>query len=241
MDHTKDLIDLAHKGNKEARDILVMENMGLVYSIAKRFMGRGYDMEDITQIGTIGLIKAIDKFDLNQPVMLSTYAVPMISGEIKRFLRDDGIIKISRSIKENNWKIRRASEAIAHRTGRDATIEEIAAETELDVEDIVMAIEAGKEVESIYQTVYQNDGNQVFVVDKIAASAESVSNETVINKMLLDQMLDSLDTMERELIILRYYKDYTQVQVAKKLGISQVQVSRLEKKILLRMRKNVEG
>lgn len=122
MDHTKELIELAHNGSKEARDMLVLENMGLVYSVARRFCGRGYDMDDIVQIGTIGLIKAIDKFDLNQPVMLSTYAFPMISGEVKRFLRDDGMIKISRSIKENGLKIKQASEQVTKRYGRDATI-----------------------------------------------------------------------------------------------------------------------
>ena len=117
MDHTKELIALAHEGNKEARDMLVMHNMGLVYSIAKRFANRGYEMDDIVSIGTIGLIKAIDKFDLNMDVMLSTYAVPMISGEIKRFIRDDGIIKISRSIKENGWKINQAKDYLSQKRG----------------------------------------------------------------------------------------------------------------------------
>lgn len=240
MDHTKELIELAHAGNREARDFLVLQNMGLVYSVAKRFFNRGYDMEDITQIGTIGLIKAIDKFDLNQPVMFSTYAVPMISGEIKRFIRDDGMIKVSRSIKENSWKIRHASQELAQRLGRDATIEELADATGLSGEDIIMAMDASKDVESIYQTVYQGDGNTVFVVDKLAASAEISPNEVVINKMMLEQLLEELSDMEKELIKMRYYEDKTQVQVAEKLGISQVQVSRLEKKILIRMRKSVE-
>ena len=129
MDHTKELIALAHEGNKEARDMLVMHNMGLVYSIAKRFANRGYEMDDIVSIGTIGLIKAIDKFDLNMDVMLSTYAVPMISGEIKRFIRDDGIIKISRSIKENGWKINQAKDYLSQKLKREVTIEEISKET----------------------------------------------------------------------------------------------------------------
>ena len=240
MDHTKELIELAHSGNKEARDFLVLQNMGLVYSVAKRFYNRGYDMEDITQIGTIGLIKAIDKFDLDQPVMFSTYAVPMISGEIKRFIRDDGMIKISRSIKENSWKIRQAAEELAQKKGREATMEELSEITGLSCEDIIMAMDASKEVESIYQTVYQGDGNAVFVVDKLAASVETPPSETVINNMMLDQLMDRLSDMEKELIQMRYYEDKTQVEVAKKLGISQVQVSRLEKKILMRMRKAVE-
>lgn len=240
MDHTKELIELAHLGNKEARDFLVLQNMGLVYSVAKRFFNRGYDMEDITQIGTIGLIKAIDKFDLTQPVMFSTYAVPMISGEIKRFIRDDGMIKISRSIKENAWKIRQACEMVIQKYGREATLEEIAELTGISKEDIVMALDASKEVESIYQTVYQGDGNTVFIVDKLAATTQIAPNEGVINKMMLKQLIDNLTDMERDIIRMRYYEDKTQTQVAQKLGISQVQVSRMEKKILFRMRKEAE-
>lgn len=240
MNHTKELIELAHQGNKEARDVLVMENMGLVYSIAKRFAGRGYDMEDITQIGTIGLIKAIDKFDLGQPVMLSTYAVPMISGEIKRFIRDDGMIKISRSIKENGWKIRKASEQLAKTNGREPTAGEISEFTGIPVEDIAIATTAGKEVESIYKTAYQSDGAQVYIIDKLAAVSEVPASEKLLNHMMLEQMIDSLDETEKCLIRMRYYEDCTQTQVADKLGISQVQVSRLEKKILMRMRKNID-
>lgn len=240
MNHTKELIELAHQGNREARDVLVMENMGLVYSISKRFAGRGYDMEDITQIGTIGLIKAIDKFDLNQPVMFSTYAVPMISGEIKRFIRDDGMIKVSRSIKENGWKIKKAAEQLAKQNGREASVEEISQATGISVEDIAVASSAGKEVESIYQTAYQSDGAQVYIVDKLAAVSEVPASEKLINHMMLEQLLEGLDETERQLIRMRYYEDKTQTQVAQKLGISQVQVSRLEKKILLRMRKIIE-
>lgn len=240
MDHTKELILRSKEGDKEARDTLVIENMGLVYSIARRFMGRGYEMEDIAQIGTIGLIKAIDKFDLNMDVMFSTYAVPMINGEIKRFIRDDGIIKISRSIKENNWKISYATENIRNKMGRDATIEEIVAETGIEKEDVIMALEASKDVESIYQTMYQGDGNQIYVIDKLAASKEETEHDKVINHMLLEQTMNILDDNEKTLIKMRYFQDKTQVEVAKILGISQVQVSRMEKKILLRMRKNME-
>ena len=240
MDHTKELIELAHLGNKEARDFLVLQNMGLVYSVAKRFFNRGYDMEDITQIGTIGLIKAIDKFDLTQPVMFSTYAVPMISGEIKRFIRDDGMIKISRSIKENAWKIRQACELIMQKHGREATLEELVELTGIPKEDIVMALDASKDVESIYQTAYQGDGNTVFIVDKLAATTQISQNDGVINKMMIKQLIDNLSDMEKDIIRMRYYEDKTQTQVAQKLGISQVQVSRMEKKILFRMRKEAE-
>lgn len=237
MDHTKEFILLAHQGNKEARDVLVLENMGLVYSVARRFAGRGYEMEDIVQIGTIGLIKAIDKFDLEQPVMFSTYAVPMISGEIKRFIRDDGMIKISRSIKENGWKIKQASEKLAQELGRDATIEEISERTGIGKDDIVLAIDAGRDVESIYQTTGQSDGNQIYVLDKLTAATEIPPGDVVVNHMALEQGMEQLSAMERSVIQMRYFEDKTQTQVANKLGISQVQVSRLEKKILRNMRK----
>lgn len=232
MDHTKELIELSHSGNKEARDVLVLDNLGLVYSIARKYLNRGYDFEDICQIGTIGLIKAIDKFDLEQPVMFSTYAVPMIIGEIKRFLRDDGIIKISRSVKENSWKILKAMDTLTKDLGRDATMEELSSYTGIAMEDIVVAMESSKEVESIYQTVYQGEGSDLYMVDKLAASSECNPNEQLINHMMLEQEIADLSETERALIRLRYYEEKTQTEVAKLLGISQVQVSRLEKKIL---------
>lgn len=240
MDHTKELIALAGDGSREARDMLVLENMGLVYSIARRYLGRGYEMEDLVQIGTIGLIKAIDKFDLEKEVMFSTYAVPMISGEIKRFIRDDGIIKVSRTIKENSWKISRAKEELFQKMGREATANEIAEATGILPEDIVIAMDASKDVESIYQTVYQSDGNQIYVIDKLSASTEDVCHEKIINHMLLEDAMNNLDDNEKTLIEMRYFQDKTQFEVANTLGISQVQVSRMEKKILLRMRKNME-
>lgn len=239
MDHTKELILKAHDGDKQARDQLVMENMGLVYSVARRFAGRGYDIEDISQIGTIGLIKAIDKFDLSQDVRISTYAVPMISGEIKRFLRDDGMVKISRSIKENGWKIKQAEQRLGTELGREATLDEIADATGLEKEDLVMALDAGHEVESIYQTVYQGDGNSIYMVDKLVAATESQAGEKLIDKMMIERLMSDLQENERLLIEMRYFKDKTQTQVARELGISQVQVSRMEKKILLRMRDKV--
>ena len=183
----------------------------------------------------------IDKFDLEQPVMFSTYAVPMISGEIKRFIRDDGMIKISRTIKENSQKIKTASRILAQNLGREATIEELSEETGIEKGDIVVALESVNEVESIYRTVYQGEGNDVFLVDKLAASKESGDNENLVNKLMLEQIINNLSEMEREIIILRYYEEKTQVQVAEKLGISQVQVSRMEKKILLNMREQVKN
>ena len=246
MNHTKELILRAHEGDKEARDRLVMENMGLVYSVSRRFIGRGCELEDINQIGTIGLIKAIDKFDDSFDVHFSTYAVPMIAGEIKRFLRDDGMLKVSRSIKENGYRIKRASDELVSKNGREATVEELAAATELSVEDVVMALDAGTDVESIYRTVYQGDGSEIYLVDKIT-SADNVSSsegslpqqEKMLDMIMLRQLLEELDETERKLISLRYFKEMTQSAVANELGISQVQVSRLEKKILQKLRKNI--
>ncbi len=235
---TIELLRKAHNGDKEARDLLVSDNVGLIWSVVKRFNGRGHDMEDLFQIGCIGMMKAIDKFDFSYDVKFSTYAVPMISGEIKRFLRDDGMIKVSRSIKENGWKIIRAGEAFVNEMGRDATIEELAAATELTVEEVVMALDAGADVESIYKSVYQNDGNEIYLVDRLVK--EKDENEEIINHLMLNEMLDNLSERDRQLIVLRYFQDKTQMDVAEIMGISQVQVSRMEKKILLRLRSNLE-
>ncbi len=237
MEEVTVLIARSQAGDKEARETLIEKNLGLVHHIVKRFLGRGYDAEDLFQIGSIGLMKAIDKFDLSYDVKFSTYAVPMISGEIKRFLRDDGMVKVSRSLKENGWKVKQASERISHEEGRDATLQEIAEATGLSREDIVMAMEANVEVESIYKSVYQSDGNEIYLVDRLPEKKDE--NETLLNHMLLQQLLDGLEEEERNLIMLRYFQNKTQVEVAKKLGVSQVQVSRMEKKILVRMREKL--
>ena len=237
---TQVLIRRAQDGDKEAREQVINENIGLVWSIVRRFLGRGQEAEDLFQIGVIGLMKAVDKFDLSYEVMFSTYAVPMISGEIKRFLRDNNsLLKMSRSIKENGWKIKAAKERLSYELGRDATMEELAAATELSVEDVVTALEAGSEIESIYKTVYQGDGNEIYLVDRI--KEEKNETESLINRMTVEQLLESLSEEERLLITSRYFEDKTQVQTAALLGISQVQVSRLEKKILLKMRKNMQS
>jgi len=236
---TQLLIRKAQDGDKAAREQLINDNVGLVWSIVRRFLGRGQEAEDLFQIGVIGLMKAVDKFDLSYDVMFSTYAVPMISGEIKRYLRDNNsLIKMSRSIKENGWKINAAKERLAYELGREATIEELAAATELSMEDVVTALEANSEIESIYKTVYQGDGHEIYLVDRI--KEEKNESESLIDRMTVEQLLKSLTEDERLLITSRYFEDKTQVETAKLLGISQVQVSRLEKKILLKMRKNVQ-
>ncbi|MBQ8413590.1 MAG: SigB/SigF/SigG family RNA polymerase sigma factor [Lachnospiraceae bacterium] len=236
------LFELAKKGDKAAKEKIVSDNTGLIWCIAKRFMGRGYDLEEIYQIGCIGLLKAIDRFDWKYEVKFSTYAVPLISGEIKRFLRDNGLIKVSRILKQNGYIVSQAREKLANKYGREATIEELSVETELSVEDIVMATEANREIESIYQTVYGHDGNEMYLVDKLPDEVGAeINTEKMYNRILIEQGMKVLDAKQQKLIELRYFQDKTQTEVAKALGISQVQVSRLEKKLLKEMRKAIDN
>lgn len=234
MEHTLALIEKAHGGDKEARETLVEENMGLVYTIVRRFAGRGHEMEDLIQIGSIGLIKAIDKFNSAFDVKFSTYAVPMIAGEIKRFLRDDGMIKVSRSLKETAGKAYMAKEALEKKYGREPTLEEISEEIGAAREDIVLAMESAAEVESLHKTIYQGDGNAISLMDKLEEQGNP--NEELLNHMVLNDVIQTLHEEERMLIRLRYFEDKTQMEVARALGMSQVQVSRYEKKILKKMR-----
>lgn len=232
------LIRKAQSGEKKAREVLIEQNLGLVHHIVKRFLERGYDAEDLFQIGVIGLIKSIDKFDTSYDVKFSTYAVPLITGEIKRFLRDDGMVKVSRTLKENGMKVRYATERLGNKLNREPTLAEVAREAALTDEEVVMAMEANVQVESIYKSVYQNDGNEIFLVDQLADEKQN-EQELVLNHMVLSQLISGLPQKEQKLIKLRYYQDKTQTEVAKVLGISQVQVSRLEKKILLDMRQKM--
>ena len=232
---TIELIKRSRAGDKLAREQVIKENMPLVYSIVKRFAGRGHDLEDLRQIGAIGLIKAVDNFNWNVDVKFSTYAVPMRSGEIKRFLRDDGMVKVSRTLKENGIHIRRVAESLAAELGREATLEELSAATEMKREDIVLALEAGNEVESLHKTVYQKEGSEISLMERIPSDKDEA--ETVVNQLLLEQLLAELDEQERQIIHMRYFEEKTQTQIAGILGLSQVQVSRLEKRVLGSMRK----
>ncbi len=237
MDHTIALIMKSHEGNEEARTQLVEENAGLVWCVVKRFYNRGAEAEDLFQIGNIGLLKAIDKFDLSYDVKFSTYAVPMISGEIKRFLRDDGIIKVSRSLKELSYKAYLCKEKLSDRWGREPTISEIAEKLGVDREELVMALDAGGDVESLYKPIYQKEGQEIRLMDKIPEKERE--EDKLLNHMMLGELLTGLNKEERRLIYLRYFAERTQSQVGKELGISQVQVSRLEKKILKRLRERI--
>lgn len=237
MDHIPALIERAHQGDKEARNILVEENMGLVHSIVRRFLNRGVEAEDLIQIGSLGLLKAIDKFDLSYNVKFSTYAVPMITGEIKRFLRDDGMVKVSRSLKESAMKAYAFREKFLESKGREPSLNEISEELGIEMEELVLALESGSQIESLQRTIYQSDGSSIALEDKLPQ--EQNQEEGVLNKILLEQILGALDARERELLYLRFFMDKTQTWVAQKMGMSQVQVSRLEKKILKRLRENL--
>lgn len=237
MDNILALIGRAHQGDKRARDILTEKNMGLVHSIAARFKNRGVEMEDLVQIGCIGLLKAIDKFDLSYDVKFSTYAVPMITGEIKRFLRDDGMVKVSRSLKEMAAKAYALREQLILEKGREPQIEELAKELGVSREELVLAMDSQGQVESLQKTIYQSDGNEISLGERL--HQEENQQEKVVNRMFLEQALNTLDKKERELIYLRFFQDRTQSSIAGELGMSQVQVSRMEKKILKRLREKL--
>ncbi|MBQ1275158.1 MAG: SigF/SigG family RNA polymerase sporulation sigma factor [Cellulosilyticum sp.] len=234
MDHTLELILRAQEGDEKAKNQLVNENMGLVWSLVRRFVGRGYELEDLFQIGSIGLLKSIDKFDLNFNVKFSTYAVPMIVGEIKRFLRDDGMLKVSRSLKETAYKARILKEELVKELNREPTISEIAAGLEMEVEEVAYALESSAEVESLNAIIYQGDGKPVTLSEKIDEAP--VVQNSLIDKMLLTEIIERLLPIERELITMRYFEDRTQTEIAEALKISQVQVSRIEKRVLKKMK-----
>lgn len=232
----RDLIQKSQNGDMQARDLLVSANLRLVWSVVQRFLNRGYEPEDLFQIGSIGLIKAIDKFDLTYDVKFSTYAVPMIIGEIQRFLRDDGSIKVSRSIKEMGNRIRRVRDDLAKQLGRNPTISEIAQSIGTTPEEVIFAQDASRSPTSIHETVYENDGDPITLIDQIADDSE----EKWFSHLAIKDVIERLNDRERLIVYLRYFKDQTQSEVAEKLGISQVQVSRLEKKILQTMRKQID-
>ena len=233
-DQTLELIRRSQQGDEEAKEILVRKNVALVKSMVKRFLNRGYEYEDLFQIGTIGLIKAIQNYDEQYKVRFSTYAVPMIIGEIKRFLRDDGLIKVSRSLKELANKVVSVQEQLKKKLRREPTIQEIADIVGVDPEEIVEALEANKTPSSLYDAVYEDNDNPILLIDKVSGDDKEFTD--IIDKIAIKDILPKLDKRERYIIIMRYFKDRTQSDIAKDLGISQVQVSRIEKKVLLKMR-----
>ncbi|WP_261129233.1 RNA polymerase sporulation sigma factor SigF [Bacillus sp. Marseille-Q3570] len=232
----KELIQRSQEGDQTARDTIVEKNMRLVWSVVQRFLNRGYEPDDLFQIGSIGLLKSVDKFDLSYDVKFSTYAVPMIIGEIQRFIRDDGTVKVSRSLKELGNKVRKVRDELSKEFGRNPTVNEIAMKLEISPEDVVMAQEAVRAPSSIHETVYENDGDPITLLDQISDQGDT----KWFDQIALKDAIQTLNERERLIVYLRYYKDQTQSEVATRLGISQVQVSRLEKKILREMKTQMD-
>ena len=233
-EETMALIQKAQYGDIEAKEILVRKNIALVKSLVKKFLNRGHEYEDLLQLGSIGLIKAIQNYDPSYNVRFSTYAVPMIMGEIKRFLRDDGMIKVSRSLKELVNKSAAAREQLKASLGRDPSIQEIAEEIGTSPEEIVYAMDAVRTPASIYDVRYEDEDRPILLIDKI--SEESSETDEAMDRVTIKDLLSKLDKRERTIIIMRYFRDRTQSEIADVLGISQVQVSRIEKKVLAKMR-----
>lgn len=237
MDETLELIKQAQSGDASATERLVEENTGLVWSVVRRFLNRGYEAEDLFQIGSIGLLKCIQKFNMDFDVRFSTYAVPMIMGEIKRFIRDDGMIKVSRPIKELALKAKYMQESLTHQNGRPPTVSELAKNLNANVEDLVMAMETNHEIGSLYQTINQGDGSSdTYLIDKLVINDSADSS--IVDTIALKQIINNLEPKERQVIIMRYFQDKTQTEVAKAIGVSQVQVSRMEKRVLSYIRES---
>jgi RNA polymerase sporulation-specific sigma factor len=228
-----ELLQKAQAGDEEAREKLINCNLKLVFSLVQRFENRGYELEDLFQIGTIGLIKAIDKFDFAYNVKFSTYAVPMIVGEIKRFLRDDSPIKISRSLKETAYRVHRLREQLLKKLGREPSLSEIADELGMKQEQIVTALEAIQQPGSIYETLYQDEGDPIFLLDQLS---DPKDHQPWIDNLALREVLDKLPERHRQVILMRFFEDKTQTEVAEIVGLSQVQISRIERQALKTMR-----
>lgn len=230
------LIKAAQSGNEEAKETLIVRNTALVKSIVKKFLNRGVEFDDLMQIGSLGLVKAVLGYDPSYEVRFSTYAVPMIAGEIKRFLRDDGIIKVSRSLREKSFEIFNMKERMKDELQREPTIEELAGRLEMSAEDIVFAVEAVRSPVSIFEPAFEDESSKTLLIDTMSED----SSGDMIDKILLKELIQQLDPKERQLIMLRYYSDKTQMEIAEILGVSQVQVSRLITKIINKLKKAVE-
>ena len=234
-------IKKSQKGDKKELEKLIETNQGLIWSIVKRFMGRGYETEDLYQIGCIGFIKSIQRFDTTYDVKLSTYSVPYILGEIKRYIRDDGPIKVSRSIKELGIKIRELQRMYLNKKGHEVKIEELQKELKVSKEDITLALEVSKGIESIENATFINskNGNRINLIEKI--STDKNEEEIITNRIVVKELINGLEQREKQVIMLRFFKDKTQEQVAKILGVTQVQVSRIERRVLNQMKQKLSS
>jgi RNA polymerase sporulation-specific sigma factor len=232
----RELVRRAQAGDKAARDRLVEANLRLVRSLAARFTSTSADQEDLFQLGCIGLLKAVDRFDLSYDVRFSTYAVPLILGEIRRFLRDDGPLRVSRSLKQLAQRARKAREKLAGDLGRDPTVAEIARELNVSPEDVVEALDGARAPASIHQTVYEGDGDPIYLLDQLSGE-EGQREGQWLDRVALREGLLKLEEREQQVIVLRFFRDMTQSEVASILGCSQVQVSRLERRALEQIRR----
>lgn len=231
----EELLKKIKQGDANAREQFIKGNLRLVLSIVQRFNQSNENIDDLFQIGCIGMIKAIDNFDLSQNVQFSTYAVPMILGEIKRYLRDDGMVKVSRSLKQIAIKAKTTSEILSKKLGREPSIEELAKELDVEKEDLVMAMESNFSVEYLHGVIHEEEGSPICLIDKISQKGES-EEEKVVENILLKEVLGKLEKRERQIIMLRYFEDRTQSEIGELLNISQVQVSRIEKKVLSKLK-----
>lgn len=223
-------------GNRRARDELVKGNMRLVLSVVQRFTQRGENLDDLFQVGCIGLIKSIDNFDISQDVRFSTYAVPMIIGEIRRYLRDNNAIRISRSLRDTAYRAMQAKELLLNKHHREPTIEEIAQQMNMPREDVVIALEAIVEPVSLYEPVYNDGGDTIYVMDQVG---DHNDDNNWLDEIALKEAITNLGDREKKILGLRFFKGLTQVEVSKEIGISQAQVSRLEKSALDKIKREL--
>jgi len=233
----RELMESAHNGDSQARHELIQANLRLVLSVIQRFSNRGENIDDLFQVGCIGLMKGLDNFDLSMNVRLSTYCVPMIIGEIRRYLRDNNAIRVSRSMRDTAYKALRTRDMLSGMKGREPSISDIAREMEVPEEDVVIALEAIQDPISLFDPIYQNGGDAIYVMDQI--SDDRVSEEEWVRDLSIKQALSKLQSREQNIIKQRYFQGRTQMEVAEEIGISQAQVSRLEKAALQQMRKYI--
>lgn len=228
-----DLITQAQSGDIGAKEVLLTENLNLVRSIVYRFTNRGYEWDDLFQIGCMGMVKAIERFDLSFNVKFSTYAVPMIIGEIRRFIRDDNPIKVSRPIKDIAYKVHKVQEFLRGSLGHEPTIQEIAEKSELSTQEIISALDAMQPIVSLYEATTNNSGDQLLLLDQIASTNDEID---CLEKITLNEVIDRLSEKERYVIRMRFYEDKTQSEIANQIGLSQVQISRIEKQALKKIK-----
>lgn len=236
-DRMRELLARAQSGDSQARNELIHANLRLVLSVIQRFQNRGENVDDLFQVGCIGLMKGLDNFDLNMNVRLSTYCVPMIIGEIRRYLRDNNPIRVSRSMRDTAYRALKARDALAYRNGQEPTVSEIAKEMDVPEEDVVFALEAIQEPVSLFDPIYQNGGDAIYVMDQVRD--DKVSEDEWVRDLSIRQAMSKLQQRERKIICRRFFQGRTQMEVAEEIGISQAQVSRLEKAALQQMKKYI--